>query len=67
MEGILDVDSLEMGLWVDRWLVELRTNGANSRDLRRVAQQLARDDENDRGKETRVEFMDFVTQQRRGR
>lgn len=64
----LDPDSVEMGQWVDRWLHELRLQGANNRTLQRRAQQLGRAAAQGRTSgETMRAFAAFVDKYKRNR
>lgn len=64
----LDPDSVEMGQWVDRWLHELRLQGANNRTLQRRAQQLGRAAAQGRASgETMRAFATFVDKYKRNR
>lgn len=38
---VFQTSSPEMGMWIDRWLQDLRRNGASSNELRRSVRTLA--------------------------
>ena len=61
MECRLDLNSPEMGFWVDRWLHNLRQTGRTPRELLRLVRELAAASNGDASKSaTMAQFMDFV-------